>query len=117
MSTASPVTTMPSSMRRLRRTVANQSVGFPLEMPSGVGDAPSGMDPAIVSAVSPGRCSGHTREGEPAGPVITRLTIGRPSARAWMLTSAGAPAVDAGVTVTTVRFSARFNAPKSEPVV
>ena len=36
-STASPVTTMPSSIRRFRRTLANQSVGFPVEMPSGVG--------------------------------------------------------------------------------
>src|SRR6185503_14274523 len=96
---------------------ANQSVGFPLEMPSGVGCAPSGIDPAIVSDVSPGRCSGQTSDGDPAGPVTARFTIGRLSARASMRTLAGAPAVEPGDTVTTVRFSARFNAPNSDPVV
>ena len=114
MSAARPVTSIPPRTSRSRRRLANHCVGLPADTDIRNGASPGRMKPASVSAVSPGRCSDQTKVAW-AAVVTMRLTSGRSPASGSTARVPGAPSRGPGPTVTFIRFSAAFSAPKSAP--
>src|SRR2546428_6300454 len=106
---------MPSATSRARTNRANQRVGFPDVTPRRTGGDPSGIEPSIVSRVSPGNHSGQSSAVEPAGPVVAWFTTDRSPAGDGNSIVAAAFSAGPPWTTRAIAVSPRFRAPATAP--
>ena len=99
ISTASPVTSMPSRIRRAFNAPANHNVGLPTEIASnGRRSHQRESSRRSVSDDSPGRCSGQSSCGDPGRAGRRRGSSRASAARGSTATLGAAPGVAPGVT-------------------